>query len=179
MLLVQHIAMMWTKASRGGEGARLRNSVPEVLQLPPEIRELERTVRLHAVNVAESSRFRPDSRCSDFGDPEHVNLKGFDLKTDGDGVEVFYKRLPNTALANRTRWRFDETGCTEWSRSALRLHQGQWGQAMYNGRFAGVDTGNWWYEKNVLNVAVVEEPDLEVFLRTRPAQRFVELASLR
>lgn len=178
MLIVQHIAVTWTKASRGGEDARLRNSVPEVLILPPEICELQRTVRLHAVAAEESSRFRPDSRCSDFGDPQHVNLKGFELKSDGVGVEVFYKRDPgNAAVGNR--WTLDEAGSTEWRTPAFRLDLGQWGQAMSNGRFAGVDTGNWWYEKSVLNVALVEEPDLELFLRTRPAQRFVELASLR
>ncbi len=91
---------------------------------------------------------------------------------------MFYKRVPgNAAVGNR--WTLDEIGSTEWRTPAFRLDQGQWGQAMYNGRFAGIDTGNWWYEKNVLNVALVDEPDLEVFLRTRPKQRFVEVASLR
>lgn len=33
-LLIQHIETIWTKRSRGGDGARARNAVPETLELP-------------------------------------------------------------------------------------------------------------------------------------------------
>lgn len=51
--VVQILHTVWTKASRGGEGARRRNAVPEALPLPEPLVTGEGAHRLHLIHFAE------------------------------------------------------------------------------------------------------------------------------
>jgi hypothetical protein len=46
----------------------------------------------------------------------------------------------------------------------------RWASIEYNGRFTCIDTGNWWYEHMVINVAVGDFIPSNCFMASEPIE---------
>jgi len=140
MLVVQHIQVIWTKASRGAPGAVQRNAVPEVFELPPAIVGQTADLLVHQVIVRESNAFTPR-----IGDVVNEVLAPLALG--------MLELRPEEGLA-RVVTRDGPT---------LVVPLGEWGRIRTNCRHSDYDTGQWYYSKDVVNVAVCARPDRGLF----------------
>ena len=61
---------------------------------------------------------------------------------------------------------------------SLLIRQHQWKKIRYNARFAGGDTGHWYYEKYVANVALVDRLTTDIFLSSAPDEVYSQMADL-
>jgi hypothetical protein len=74
---------------------------------------------------------------------------------------------------------FDKTGTYVAPEHSIEIPLNCWASIEYNGRFSCIDTGNWWYEHSVVNVAVGDVVSANVFMTTQPMERYTQLAHLR
>jgi hypothetical protein len=165
LIVVQVILSAWDKAYRGGEGATIRNRVPEALELP-----------LSVQSMAEPSYIVHRSKHG-FGDaPVYCRLRGEPLEIAPTANKPFTCDCISAGLI-KDRLHVDYT----WScaggaprrnsrRNVLVLERGQWGRVLYNGRHPTISTGEWWYEKWVFNIGFFAELDPRVFLDTVPVK---------
>ncbi|GAA3240313.1 hypothetical protein [Actinocorallia longicatena] len=131
-VVAQWVRTSWTKRSRGGGGAALRNAVPEAFGLP----EGAAGPCVHEVTMDEHDGFAPRSTLRD-GPPPRVDLREEDgllrvtLTPDPWGHPVRRRRPP-----------------------ALRLPPGEWVRWRINHRSApGCCGDEWTYHQEVLNLA--------------------------
>ena len=174
-VVVQHIHTMWTKASRGGNGARIRNALPIALPLPLDVFVSPWT--LHSINFYEHDAFTKKESVTKAASPEDLAIRVLRFTIHCDRLAVCFLRHPMNA-ATASRFPSDPPGREILEVDAFALDPSQWGQLTYNGRFVDIDTGNWWYKQSVFNIGYCLKPAKDVFRTTRPASRFVELAQL-
>jgi hypothetical protein len=169
-VLVQRIKTVWTKKSRGGRLASLRNAVPEALAVPFEGRRGAAGFVIHEVVYHEAD---------EFGGPLSVSLKEFagdrlevgcvTVRLSGDDVVVEYLHsYGGGAPVRRGR------GGLAPPRS-FALGRGQFGRVIHNGRFSGDE---WWYEKVVVNVGGRGRQSPAAFTRGGPAFVIDDTAAL-
>ncbi|MEV7026357.1 hypothetical protein [Kitasatospora sp. NPDC093558] len=154
-LVVQRIRTSWTKASRGGPGAAIRNAAPTAFALPEGL-----TSALHAISMRESDAFAPHMSVADLSDP------GVVLKESDGLLRVHRPEVTPFGMPLRNR-----------RPPAVRLAPGEWLRWQINHRFAGGWEGAWTYRLDTFNIAYCPtSPD--VFLGT-PTHHIDELAYLR
>ncbi|EFL19591.1 hypothetical protein [Streptomyces sp. C] len=128
--VVQWVRTSWTKRSRGGPAATLRNRAPTAFPLPPRTPPL-----VHRVLMHEADGFRPRSETHE-GPPPDVLLQ------EHDGL---LRVLPTvTPFGMPRRWRRPP---------AVRLAPGEWVRWQINHRFANPCDGDWAYRLDTLNIA--------------------------
>ena len=166
-VLIQHVHSLWTKQSRGGDAARIRNAVPDALPLPPSVRAAPFVLH-HALFVERDDFVQADViRTGDsFAD---LDLKDLELSITPDSLNIRFHRNVNNA-ARSTPYPFTDV---------FSLSESQWGRLTYNGRFTAWNTGNWWYEKSVFNIGWFSCIDMRRFIDTEPTCDFSEMAHLR
>jgi hypothetical protein len=170
VIVVQQILTHWSKASRGGKGAVKRNAVPEVACLPlNRVEQRGLTLLHHKLAFYEPNFSRPK---------EEISLNPTLLPHVVGCVKIDYGK--EVAIAS---FRFGaECGGAPlrgWARKTLYIAEGEWGQILYNGRFANRVSGWWWwYEKMVVNVGLFSELPEDVFTRCPPTYRVSEMAHL-
>jgi hypothetical protein len=178
---VQVIHLSWTKAARGGEGARARCAVPAAFEVPAsELVDVEGVLRVDASHWGDRNCFAAPFRF----DRQEVQLSdGFvvgcvTISAWAEGLQVGYRYDPAVGGAPDRR-AFAPAGHRESATRTLPVHDGEWVRVCHNGRFSCIDTGNWWYEQVTVNVACfVGEPNGRVFLEQEPTQELRALAEL-
>ncbi len=175
--IVQRVHIVWSKASRGGEGARRRRALAKAFPLPLECFAAPFTI--HRVSFGELDSFETAvnvvTRGHSFTD---LGIRDLQVEFRDGSAQIELIRDPqNAAIADRTHW--DSSGNVVNQLTAFTLLEGEWGQLEYNGRYVDRDTGNWWYEQSVYNIGLLREISTERFTGSRPDKRFVELATLR
>lgn len=150
MLVIQELRTTWTKISRGGQGAAKRNSTPLEMPLPMPP---SGAVFVHRVHFSEFDEFAPSPRSAHSQDTVPHDLSGFDGYFDGNDVLVRTHWTPHLGLPKRPNGR------------RIRLHLGEYCRLFHNGRLTDHDTGEWSYQSTVINIALVEEPTLELFMK--------------
>ncbi|MFF2045554.1 hypothetical protein ACFVVX_34560 [Kitasatospora sp. NPDC058170] len=154
-VVVQRVRTSWTKASRGGAGATLRNAAPTAFPLPPNMK-----AGLHEVSILESDAFHPHMRELDLSDP------GLVLR-EADGLLRIHP--PETSLFSMPR--------RNRRPPAVRLAPGQWLQWQINYRFVGTRGGQWSYRLDTFNISYGPASPA-VFLKA-PTHRVDERGFLR
>lgn len=166
-IVLQAIDTVWSKTSRGGEGARLRRTLPTALPMPLEC--FASPYALHHATFAESKGFERSDRIVRGKSLPELGVRDLLLQQEDASLAVQLVRDPhNAAVAGRIFH----------SVPAFSLKPGEWGQLQYNGRYVEHDRGNWWYEHHVYNIGLLDAADLDRFVRTKPDRRFLELARL-
>lgn len=128
---VQRVQTWWTKASRGGAAAALRNSAPTVFPLPSGF-----VSGLHDVVMREFNEFAPQARELDLVDP------GLGLRVADGLLWIGPPVTSSFSMPRRT------------SRPpARRIAPGQWIQWLINYRLVGSCGGEWHYRLDAFNVA--------------------------
>jgi hypothetical protein len=168
LLMVQHISVEWTKASRGGKGAALRNAVPEALPL----KDIPATNDPLALIYHHASFLQNDK----FQNP-HIKIKAEVIMSEqwldlpctrihiaGEQVLVRYSFNSGTGGAPRR---------DDFPRD-FTLMVSEWIRIKFNGRFREWE-GAWYYRKTVLNIGLFEKIARNAFLG-EPTRIFNDMA---
>lgn len=169
IVCVQLIKTTWSKQSRGGPSAVLRNRVPEALPLAPLPSMAESLRYLHQhILFGEGNDFRkPIYEAVNTSDAPSLHL-GCLWLTLGDGaLHVFCQYQRSQGAPERHSARV----------LAFRLTPGEWGCVLYNGRHVDSD-GYWSYNKWVYNIGLFDNPRPRVFLNTVLVKIFSQMAHL-
>ena len=174
-VVIQLIHTQWSKASRGGDGARQRSAFPTQLPLP--IESFAAPATLHRVGFSEFSDFERRESVERGDAISALPVRDLALTRDGEKLAVkFIRDRQNAAIADRLFP--DESGNTVLEMDAFAIGAEEWGQLRYNSRYVDRDTGNWWYEQSVYNIGLFASVVGDRFVSTNPDHRFVELAIL-
>jgi hypothetical protein len=169
MILIQRITTEWTKASRGGRGATVRNSFPEAFPVPPFDATISPFV-VHTVRFREWENFE-----------RHEDLNGFGSATDAH-IEPIRIYNHNDHLVVRFVWDWMQCGAPEReSHEIFQLVPGKWARFVCNGRFGPTSSSGcvWHYHKTVFNIAFNQSPDADLFVATMPQSVQNRLAKLK
>ena len=166
-IVIQHIYCRWTKASRGGEGARQRNSIPLAVRLP--LSNLDFPFILHAALFAEDHNFVQRDSFKTAATFYRLDVRDLGINVDTECATIRFYRDPYNA-ARSSRYPFQDV---------FTLKQRDWVQIQFNGRYADGHDSNWWYRYSTYNIGYFDEYDEDVFIATKPSHNFSEMAKLR
>ncbi len=169
MLIVQRITTEWTKASRGGVGATLRNATPDVLEIPSPTRTMPGYI-LHDVRYSEHEHFECHSRIFESDAQTHIR------------IEPVCLHLTKHTVAARFVWSWRHCGAPERDpHDVFQLSHGEWGRFTCNGRFGAESSSGreWGYHKTVFNIALTDVFDVRIFTKTDPIADDSRLAILK
>lgn len=173
MILIQEIRSVWTKASRGGESAARRNSVPEAAPLPALGSKSTRDKIFHQILVyVEANDFAAPVK-SEFAEyeSESIIVGCVKIHVAPERLVVAYEYDYKSGGAPRRRGRRGED-----LREEVIVERGSWARVKYNGRFTGDE---WWYEKVVVNVALCKDNETGAFYSGVPPREIAHMARLR
>lgn len=166
-VVIQHIETVWTKRSRGGDGARQRNAVPAALDLPSLSRD--HLFVLHHATFHEHDSFARHDQLRSADAFADLKLRFLTLSIDGAALHVRFQRDGfNAATPSPFPYK-----------DPFVLEPRQWARLVYNGRFTAWNTGMWSYEKHVYNIGWFDKWASDAFERTRPCSEYREMARLR
>ena len=169
MALIQQIETIWSKDSRSAKKAEIRNSVPEIFEVPNFKNNVHQFIKYDEKDGFEL----PNVTTSDFNKNKSNHYFGaLRLHFENDVLKVTYIYSPEQVGAP-TR--------TMVPRTILSLENGEWGKVIYTGRFCGSHTGygDWFYRKEVFNIANIEQPNKTVFDDIMPSKTFQDIKNLR
>ncbi|HZT41228.1 MAG TPA: hypothetical protein VFA07_03520 [Chthonomonadaceae bacterium] len=170
MVIIQQIHTLWTKKSRGGPGAVQRNAVPEVAKVPlQQVQVSEVSLLLHRLTYRESKGFSCPYECQEENPSVRPILVG--CVTIDHGEDIIVASFRYTMECGGAPYRGGK-------QKTLQIGTNEWGQIVYNGRFAPEWEGDWWYEKMVVNVGLFEPPSNSVFTRSKPTYRYAAIGHL-
>lgn len=173
MIVVQRLVTHWTKASRGAPAASARNATPEALALPAALLSAEAACLHHAVDFREGRAFQPEERAGTDG---HVSPMAPWL---GKPCSVRFDLAPGRLdVSFRRDSDLGDGSGRPPDGPCFVLAPGQWGRVAFNGVFGDHDTGEWYYEKEVFNVAHVDAATADLFLAA-PTFACLHMARLR
>ena len=180
--LIQIVGLRWEKSARGGQGSRDRNSVPRSFAISrAELTKCDDSLFIDASHWGEPNAFAEPmtSRRHRVALGDGFRYGCVSVSADSNGLRVrFQYDMGNGGAPDRSylNWPADEG---EVAGRVLLVGPGQWVRVSYNGRFAGRDDGNWYYEQTTLNVAWFEsEPDGCAFVNHEPHRELNSLADL-
>lgn len=159
-VIIQWVRTWWTKESRGGPAAAVRNAVPAGFTLPPTASPF-----VHEVTVRESEGFQPhfDTRT---GLSTTAAEAGMFLKLERSG-RLKVQLIPAAfGIPHRRR-----------RPPAVRLEQGEWLRWQINYRFVRLSGGAWTYRLDTLNI--VNGPSPTTVFTGTPSRHVDERAALR
>ncbi|MFY0526895.1 hypothetical protein ACN28I_28415 [Archangium gephyra] len=166
-LFIQLLTTEWTKDSRGGAGARVRDATPLALELPEALSGVwrEGAFPLHHVYFSEQRRFLAREWTEVRRGRPFVELEAFRVERSEAGVRVLldYGKM---GMPGRLEWSGLSRG--ERHEELFRLTPGEWARGVYNERIQYWETGHWGYCKHVLNVGLLCDAGREAFVRTAP-----------
>ncbi len=165
-IVVQHIEIVWSKKSRGGDGARVRNSMPDAVRMPQG--PGSSPCMLHQATFSEWQGFDQQDTTRMSTTFEELGLKFLSGVIDDAGLTItFHRDGYNAATPSIFPYK-----------PLFTLQEGEFGRFLYNGRYTDNDTGEWWYEKHVYNVGWLTEWHPDLFINNTPQAEFRELARL-
>lgn len=177
-LVIQHIHIRWTKASRGGALAEKRNRIANSFSIPtaPPAYDHNAHYLVHHVGFGERNEFAEPLR-------SEILLPTADTEFSTTNCTV---EIANDTARVTYEWRngaperkfFDKCGTTVPVRKQMSARLNQWVRLEYNGRFTGYDCGNWWYEHSIINVALVDRDNPELFVVSKPTEVSRQLENL-
>ncbi|MEQ8677094.1 MAG: hypothetical protein RLP44_15070 [Aggregatilineales bacterium] len=168
-VIVQEIKIQWTKASRGGEGASRRNTVPDALTLAKLPQTLPPLPLVHQRTVyAEAADFQPSVTQTEIHDlmlNRHVFIGCVRIISQTAQLQLTYQ--PGISCAGAPKRTF--------TRKEFVLKPDTWARIGYNGRFGWAS--GWSYHKTVFNIAYISATGGDIFAN-EPAHTFSDFADL-
>lgn len=165
-LFIQLLTTEWTTESRARPGAQRRNATPASWVLPDVWSGAEDSAfLLHQVYFSEQRRFLPRDWTEVRKGRFFVEVEAFHVERSAEGVRVLLDH-GQMGTPGRLEWSGPSRG--ERHEELFRLSPGEWGRGVYNERIPYWETGHWGYCKHVLNVGLLRDAPLDVFVRTAP-----------
>ncbi len=172
--IIQIVTVHWSKKSRGNPNATIRNSIPESTELPTDFLAVPKgAYYIHQQNYYEFQNFQSDSKCWSQKKDSAFKFDCIEIyKKDDNSFTINYCHKPDIAgRPVRPKSSHDV--------EAMSLSIGQFGRIRHNGRFNDFDTGDWYYEKVVFNIAITKErKNFDLFIKNKPDKQFDDMADL-
>lgn len=164
--VIQIIKTSWTKKHRGGDSAAKRNTVPEALNVPFFEHPGQGTLLEHRVTFNEWESFVKHEKTEVLTPKKPLTLEAIRVQITENGTEITYRY---------DGYRVGAPNRTDYPRNFV-VKLGEWLHIKYNGRFAW--EGAWSYRKVVINVAVLEKANPDIFVGS-PTKSFSDLANIQ
>jgi len=161
LLAIQIVSVTWTKLSRGGPAAALRNRIPRAFLLHSHGKSLN-VIQRHDYAEASSGEFECTSLSTGQAPVPPTNVEGLLLEQRQDGT-----------LSIGFAWNGDVHGMPKRERKGriLVMLPGEVAQLRINGRHSA---GNQWYTQHTYNVAFGPSLHENVFIE-RPFEKGISL----
>ena len=156
MVIIQLIYVVWTVKSRWAPEANLRNAVAKSLPI-----QLDQSQFLfEKYSFGERGGFAQTEPTHLVKDrmPEEIENLFLEIQNE-DLIVGFHYNLYDIGKPGR----YDK-------RLALRLHPGQYGRLVVNGRHTSFIEDPNWYSQHTYNIAMVEQPTSDWFTSRKPDQ---------
>jgi len=168
VVLVQVIVTVWTKASRGAQGAALRHAVPEAMAIPAAVSATsEPSVIRHDVRYKEQQGFRTPTASSVRRESLRGTIHEHNLAIS----------LDDGSLRVDLAWTWGAP-MRHPVRGIMTLAPDKWGQVHFNYRISGGYDAHWVYAQSVANIGLFVQPNPSIFLATQPTKRYANMADL-
>lgn len=177
-LIIQHIQISWTKTSRGGRLAQLRNQIPKVFELIEPLATYDKQDHyfVHKIEFCESNEFKKPMQNTSLspivGEP-YLFRNGM-VESESGIFKIksqWNEGQPPRRILTKTDNQFTEG-------KTFDITNDGWSQIEFNARLTDYDTGNWWYEHHIINSATAPSDSRNIFIESKPTTRFQELAHL-
>ena len=166
--LVQVVHLTWDKSARGGEGARKRAAVPWAFEVQDgHLRQARGHLQIEVLLWGKDNDFSAPfkSRHEKVPLADVYRFGCFTVSPNPEGLSVRYRWSWHYGGAPDRR--FLDVG----GNGDLRVRAGEWMRISSNGRFSDHDTGVWWYEQTIFNVAAFAgEPSGRIFVESEPVR---------
>lgn len=174
MIVIQVIHTRWTKQARGGRLAALRNRLPK--ELPIFTGESVSDLLLQRIDFSDADSFsNPKQSVTALPrEPSHWSEGNSEVHWLADSVQLHYRY--QTGAPKQLFFR--KGGGATAAHHVIGIIPGHWGSIEYNQRHTDLDTGQWWYEHVVVNVASGNTIQEDYFLRMAPIERYRRISLL-
>ena len=108
------------------------------------------------------------------------NYEFIQLKVNNNKLDVQFQYLPEFCGAPN-RFMYDKLSNKKvfLRKKAFTLRPNEVGKIIVNGRFSAHDTGEWFYEKNIVNIVYTNSPVKTIFTKTAVSKEYSNLAEIR
>lgn len=186
ILLIQKINLQWHKDCRGGAGAVLRNNYPKAARLPKDyFSYCPFGVSSHNISLLQDKdgiHVRKEYRnLNEWKNDDTIKFEPFEISINNDKIKIHYRySLHHGSLPARHKYDPTIGQYVPLHELAFELKPNDYGRAICNGRFVDCDTGNWWYELDILNVILLSDTvaPLDCFLVREPNKKYKQIAQL-
>ncbi|GGH60361.1 hypothetical protein GCM10008014_34830 [Paenibacillus silvae] len=178
--LLQFITLRWEKEVRGAPYAAVRNQMEKALSLPENLfsydtdygQPYHKVVMLHNKKGLETVqdqvvRLNPGADKWKLGCIE-IDKKGSESEYD---VTFTYSQ----ECGKPARYDSKNHALTE---RAFGLTSNEYGRVLYNGRHLYSDTGEWYYELNILNMLLTKQSCSKIFIDHELVKEYKQIAIL-
>ncbi|WP_205127953.1 hypothetical protein [Paenibacillus amylolyticus] len=180
-LLLQYITLRWEKEVRGAPFTTARNDMEKAFRLPDTLFSYDTSYGLpyHRLVILQNKRgFEKIQDKSVILKPTAKNCKlgciVIDNKEfDTTGYDVTFTYSPECGKPVRYDKRYRPL-----IERAFGLTSNEYGRVLYNGRHIYQDTGEWYYELNILNMLLTEQKDPNVLIDQEPLNVYNQIEIL-
>jgi hypothetical protein len=184
MLVMQHIKIAWNKECRGAPYAEYRSHMTKALSLPKAIISHRLSgYPSHYCYIVQSkdgfaeriNRFQEIPIESDF------KLDALEIIKDSNNFSIKYKyAYHRRAIPPRRMFNIEHGGECDLIEAAMELFPDEYGRIIYNGRLVNFDTGEWYYNLDVVNIINLYQKELSIsiFNNNEPNKTYNQIAVL-
>lgn len=179
ILAVQYIRMFWNKKHRSAQFATLREKYVLKFELPKGYFEHDRNcgIPIHEVIIQQTDsglEIKKNGILLNQYD-DMVHLGGVDILIIGNYPEIIYRYSTQVCGAPA---RYDKR-YNFLCEKAFDLKEGESGRVIHNGRHSDMDTGEWYYTKDIVNVCLTQEYNENIFIQKPFVNHYEQIAFLK
>lgn len=184
MLLIQHIKLYWNKECRGAPYSTFRNQMPKAYNLPKDFFKYNPLgYPSHYIYfVQEKGGLKEEiNRIDTLTEYENIRMGAVEIIKRESGHELRYRYDFHRAIPERHK--YDPKTCLykPLNEIALSLFSNEYGRIIHNGRHVDYDTGDWYYNIDIINIINVtgNKIPLDIFSKKEPDKPYNQIAVLR
>jgi hypothetical protein len=177
VLVVQYIRIYWYKKHRAAHYAALREAFPKEFVLPKSYFEYDRNYGfpIHIVTAEQTDDgINVTKNNLEFNTYDNlIRLGGVDILISGDLPEILYRYSTQSCgapIRRDKRYNF-------LYEKAFDLEESECGRVVHNGRHSDIDTGEWYYQKDIVNICLTQESNIRLFLEN-PINKYYEQVAI-
>jgi hypothetical protein len=181
-LLIQHIKIEWSKICRGAPYSTARSQMLKSYFLPKDFLEYNSPnftdFPFHYINFSQSKEgFKEKfNRIDTISEHGRIRIGAVEAIKNENFYDVRYRadfHVGGKPIRCKMNQLLNET--------AVHLFLNEYGRIIYNARYTDFDTGNWWYELDVINLLYIcnDRVLLDVFSAREPDKTYKQIAVLR
>lgn len=168
MILIQHVKLYWCKECRGAPYSTIRNKMPKAFNLPKSFFDYNPIgYPSHYVFMIQNKDGIHENINKKYIISEYENIRVGAIEIIKlDNRYVFrYKYDFHRAIPQMHKYNPKISMYVDLEEFAFELLDNEYGQIIYNGRFVDYDTGEWYYNLDILNFVPVDfkKTSLDIF----------------